>query len=532
MPHYRDLFTPRQLHTLCTLADGVREVHGEMVAGGVEEGRATAVATCLGLTLNRIADRGSTLCRWDVGNETAMNTFARQALPMVWDFVEPAPFGGAAGDLAENVENTAEIIGALFSIGRSGAAIRGSATALPLDDDSQDAVITDPPYYDNISYADLSDFFYVWLKRSVGFLYPDDLGGELAPKRNEAVVAPYRHHGDRKEAREFYERLMAESFEEAHRVLKLGAPLVCIYAHKTTLGWSTLVEALRRAGFTITEAWPLDTEMPQRSVGQGTASLASSIFLVARKRRPDAGVGLENDVLAELDGVIEERRKRLTDAGISGSDLVIAMVGAGLRPFTRHLKVERANGEELKAERFLVIVQNRVLDAIFGDLAGADPATRFYVAAQFSYGYGLVPFDEANSLARMTGVELDGPQGLTAGKLALVEKKGAKVALRDFEVRGRDEKLGLLDDLGVGPSRLVDIAHGVLWRAEYRSSELKGYLFKTRPDERLLRSVIQFLAGKALRSGQGDGKAPEAAAAERLLGSWKHLIENNLNLFG
>jgi putative DNA methylase len=531
LTRFRDLFTARQLLTLCTLAAGVREIHGEMVAGGVDEDRAAAVVTTLALVLDRIIDMSSTLSHWHNTGEKPENTFARQALPMVWDFAEVNPFGAARGDVADYVENTAAILETIARI-PAGTVLRGSATALPLDDNSQDAVITDPPYYDNISYADLSDFFYVWLKRSVGFLYPDDLGGELAPKRNEAVVAPYRHHGDRKEAREFYERLMAESFEEAHRVLKLGAPLVCIYAHKTTLGWSTLVEALRRAGFTITEAWPLDTEMPQRSAGQGTASLASSIFLVARKRRPDAGVGLENDVLAELDGVIEERRKRLTDAGISGSDLVIAMVGAGLRPFTQHRKVERANGEELKAERFLVIVQNRVLDAIFGDLAGADPATRFYVAAQFSYGYGFVPFDEANSLARMTGVELDGPQGLTAGKLALVEKKGAKVALRDFEVRGRDEKLGLPDDLGVGPSRLVDIAHGVLWRAEYRSSELKDYLFKTRPDERLLRSVIQFLAGKALRSGQGDGKAPEAAAAERLLGSWKHLIENNLNLFG
>src|SRR5262249_55551621 len=148
--------------------------------------------------------------------------------------------------------------------------------------------------------ADLSDFFYVWLKRSVGHLHPDDLGGDLTPKRSEAVVAPYRHHGSKDEARAFYEGMMRQSFVEAHRVLKADAPLVCIYAHKTTLGWSSLVEALRSARFTITEAWPLDTEMPARSVGQGTASLASSIFLVARKRADGAGVGSETAVLAQL----------------------------------------------------------------------------------------------------------------------------------------------------------------------------------------------------------------------------------------
>ena len=524
---FRDLFTPRQLLTLSTLAVGIQQTHEAIVASGMETERADALACCLGLTLDRLADRGSTLCRWDVGNETAMNTFARQALPMVWDFVEPAPFGGAAGDANNNVDITADIIATVAHLSPS-LVLRASATQLPLADSSQDAVVTDPPYYDNISYADLSDFFYVWLKRSVGFLYPDDLGGELAPKRNEAVVAPYRHRGDKGEARQFYEQMMVRSFEEAHRVLKPGAPLVCIYAHKTTLGWSTLVDALRRAGFEITEAWPLDTEMPQRSVGQGTASLASSIFLVARKRASSADPGVEAEVLAELDRVIGERLDRLGGAGISGSDLVIATVGAGLRPFTRYERVERENGEPLEAERFLVLVQNRVLDAIFGGLEGADPATRFYVAGQFSYGYAAVPFAEANNLAYMTGVELDGPRGLTAGRNPLVAKKGSTVALRDYEERGADARLGVPDELGAGRPPLIDVAHGVLWRAEYHSKELKDYLAGTRPDVDLLRVVIQALAGEALRSKPGNGKAPEAAAAERLLVSWRRLIDDNL----
>ena len=527
LTRFRDLFTARQLLTLCTLAAGVRTIHAEMAAAGIPADRAKAVGTYFGLAVDRVADRGSTLCRWDVGSEKANNTYARQALPMVWDFLEPATFGGASGDVSEFVDNLAEIVENLAPI-RGAVVRRSSATALPLADASQDAVVTDPPYYDNISYADLSDFFYVWLKRSVGWLHPDDFGGELAPKRNEAVVAPYRHKGNKAEAREFYEHLMAESFAEAHRVLKPGAPLVCIYAHKTTLGWSTLVDALRSAGFTITEAWPLDTEMPERSVGQGTASLASSIFLVARKRDEAAGVGAESEVVAELGGIIRERLDRLQVAGVTGSDLVIAAVGAGLRPFTRYQTVEQDNGEPLPAERFLALVQGKVLDAIFGGLAGADPTTRFYVAAQFSYRYAAVDFAEVNNLAYMTGVELDGPRGLTAGHDALVAKQGSSVRLRDFEERGEDPDLGKYRDPTAAPPPVIDVAHGVLWRAEHRPSELPTYLDAARPDDDLLRTVVQALAGKGLRSGTADSKPRESAAAERLLGAWRRLVDDNL----
>ena len=522
---FRDLFTPRQLLTLSTLAAGVRLVHDEIVRAHVDGERARAVAACLALALDRTVDRSSTLCRWEQKNETVMNTFARQALPMVWDFVEASPFGGAAGDVREHLHNVADIVATLASVSTS-QVIRGSATELPLSDASFDAVVTDPPYYDNISYADLSDFFYVWLKRSVGWLWPDDFGGELTPKRSEAVVAPYRHHGDRNEARSFYEEMMAKSFAEAHRVLKPDAPLVCIYAHKTTLGWSTLVDAMRTAGFTITEAWPLDTEMPERSVGQGTASLASSIFLVARKRDDHAGVGEEGVVLAELDGIVRERLQHLQDAGVTGSDLVIAAVGAGLRALTRYDRVEQDNGEPLPSDRFLAVVQSRVLDAIFGGLAGADPTTRFYVAAQFSYGYASVPFAEANNLAWMTGVELDGVHGLTAGGHALVAKSGSTVRLRDLEERGELADLGLPED-GL-PAPVIDVAQALLWRAEHRPADIGPFLKMSQVDPVLLRAVVQALAGKALRSGTGDLKPPEAQAAERALGSWRHLVDDHL----
>jgi putative DNA methylase len=534
VPHYglkrfRDLFSPRQLLTLCTLTAELSSLDKAMRAAGVEPDRIAATTTYLGLIISRLADYHTVLCRWHTPDEKMLNTFARQALPMVWDFAENNPFAGASGDASRYVDFIAEIVDTLAPLGMS-TCYRASATSLPVAAESQDAVITDPPYYDNISYADLSDFFYVWLKRSVGFLYPDDFGGELTPKRAEAVSVAHRHNGSRAEARKYYEALMAKSFAEAHRVLKPGAPLVCIYAHKTTLGWSSLVDALRTAGFMLTEAWPLDTEMPERSRGQNSAALASSIFLIARKRQVgrSSRLGFEGEVLSELDAIIQERLDRLEKAGISGSDLVIATVGAGLRPFTRYERVEQENGEELPAERFLMLVQNRVLDAIFGGLAGADPATRFYVAAQFSYSYAFVPFAEANNLGYMTGVELDGPRGLTAGRNPLAAKKGSTIALRDFEQRGDDVELGIPHDLAADRPPIIDVAHGVLWRAEYRSKELKDYLTNARPDVDLLRTVIQALAGKALRSGSSNAKAPEAGAAERLLVSWRRLIDDNL----
>jgi putative DNA methylase len=251
---YVDLFTPRQCATLCAFAQGVGESHGDMIAAGMDPHRAEAVSAYLAMALDRVADRSSNLCRWETSNQTLMNTYARQALAMVWDFAEGNPFGGAAGDAAEAVENVAQIIGELASSGRRVEVQRTSASQLPDHDDHFDAVITDPPYYDNISYADLSDFFYVWLKRSVGFLLEEHFASELTPKKREVVAVKYRHRNDMAAARAFYEREMAAAFAEAHRVLKPGAPLVCVYAHKTTLGWAALVEALRQARFTITEA--------------------------------------------------------------------------------------------------------------------------------------------------------------------------------------------------------------------------------------------------------------------------------------
>ncbi len=446
---------------------------------------------------------------------------------MVWDFAETNPFGSGAGVVGNYVEVAAEICQELASACRGARVERASATQLAHHAGTFDAVITDPPYYDNISYADLSDFFYVWLKRSVGFLFAEHLAGELTPKRREIIVAPYRHDGDKDEARFFYEREMVECFSEAHRVLKADAPLVCVYAHKTTLGWASLVEALRLAGFTVTEAWPFDTEMTT-ALKSTTASLASSIFLVARRRERE-GVGDYAEVVTELDSIIGERLGRLTEAGVSGSDLVIATIGAGLRAFTRYAQVELPNGEEVPAKDFLEEVQSRVLNAVLAKVHGLadgvgtiDAATRYYVISRFSFGYAEVEFDEANNLARSAGVELT---DLANGTIPLLRIRKDKVHFLDHLERGEQPELGLAANAGSAP--LIDVLQGVLWRAGHRRDELGDYLVQARFDPAALRLVAQALQGKGLR-GEGESKPAEAQACERLLGAWKTIVDDNL----
>jgi len=460
---------------------------------------------------------------------------------MVWDFAETDPFNP---DAASWVSGIKDVPAGLPSVteGRSADVKRGSATALPWPDASFDGVITDPPYYDNIQYAALSDFFYVWLKRTVAHLYPEHFAMELSPKKNEAVASPWRH-GSKSEARQAYEQMMAQSFREAHRVLKPCGQMTVVYAHKTTLGWSTLVDALRKTGFTVTEAWPLDTERPGRLLSQGTAALASSIFLVARKREGQETGSYEDEVRPELEQIVRERVDSLWKMGITGADLMIAAVGAGLRAFTRFARVEYANGEEVPAEKFLAEVEGVVLETllekIFGlsrsGVSAVDGPSRFYVLWRYTYGAAEMDAGEAIVFTYGQNVELDGPKGLSTGRYALVEKKKGKYRLRDFTERGADEKLGLPKEDGTQPP-LIDVLHRILWLLENEPRKINDFLDKARPDQERLRLVAQALAGTALEGGQASSLSQpnivttpeESAALKKLVANWRALIDQRL----
>src|SRR6266496_5283200 len=395
LPRFTDIFSRRQLLALLRFTSEVRYAYTAMLEEGIEYEKAVAITTYLGLMIDRLADRNSTICHWDNSRETIGHTFARQALPMIWDFAEVNPFGRATGNVTGALMWIVEAIQSLVSSGQPSKVYRASSSQLPLENKIIDAVITDPPYYDNVSYADLSDFFYVWLKRSIGFLYPEHFSTPLTPKKQEAIMATYRHNKSKEMARLSYETMMAQAFSEAHRVLKPNSPLICVYAHKTTLGWSTLIEALRHAGFVIVEAWPLDTEMKARSIAQGTAALVSSIFLVARRRENEETGDYVSQVRPQLASIIGERLDTLVGAGVTGADLVIATLGAGLRAYTQFARVEMPNGDELDSVTYLGEVEREVAQQVLQRLltkgvgeaqettgahvAAVDTVTRFYV---------------------------------------------------------------------------------------------------------------------------------------------------------
>jgi putative DNA methylase len=536
-----DLFTPRQMLCLLTFAAAVRDFVAQASRLRLSEEHIKAVATYLGVLVNRQADYNSTLCSWHNTGEKLGHTFGRQALPMVWDFAELGPFGGGSGSPEGALDWIVGVAEAQADSGHPATVSRGSATALPWPDASFDAVITDPPYYDNVSYANLSDFFYVWLRRTVGHLYPEHFASEGTPKKSEAVAEASRHGGSKDEARRAYEKMMAQSFREAHRVLKSGGQMTVVYAHKTTLGWSTLVDALRCSGFTVLEAWPIDTEMKSRLLGMDSAALASSIFLVARKRDGARTGSYENQVRPELEKIVRERVDSLWNMGITGADLVIAAVGAGLRAFTRFARVEYANGEEVPAEKFLAEVEGVVLETllekIFGmagsGVAAVDGPSRFYVLWRHTYKAAEMDAGEAIVFTYGQNVELDGPKGLSTGRHALVEKKKGKYRLRDFTERGEHEKLGLPENGTSAP--LIDALHRILWLVENQPRSLNKFLDEARPDRERLRLVAQALAGRALSGGSDDSServvittVAEQAALKKLLANWRALIDQRL----
>ena len=533
---YRELFTTRQILVLFTLIKHIRRAHGEMVADGMPEDRAKALATFLAMAFGRFVIMFNKFSRWEPQDQISRGAVGdRQALKMIYDFSEISPLAATTGSFPFALDREAFCIRALAAIGKPSTVQRGNAEKLFYDDQTFDAVITDPPYYHSIYYADLSAFFYVWLKRILGDLFPEHFALPTPPKRREAVAQPSEHGGDANRATEHYERLMRNSLAEARRVLKPGAPLVCVYAHKTTEGWATLIRALVGAGMTVTEAWPIQTESSVRVNAHGAAALSDSIFFVARRREQSVVGQYESEVQPRLSEIARERVKTLWNGGqgIGGADLLMAAVGAGLRAYTRFSRVDYANGEPVSAEQYLRDVEGVVLDVILDEIFGlrgsavaaVDSITRFYILWRFTYGESAIEAGDAYVFCYPLGIEIDGPSGLAGSAPKLVEKIRSKFRVRNYSERGGDEALGLPENGKAAP--LVDTLHRLLYLLDEQPGRVPEYLKTARPNGEQLRLVTQALSAPVLGRKEALDASPtaELGALTRLNANWRSIVE-------
>ena len=536
-----ELFTPRQLLVLLTLIKETRRAHRQMLEQGMDEDRARALATFFAMAFGRLLITFNKFSRWEPQDQITRGAIGdRQALKMIYDFSEINPFASTTGSLPFAFDREVFCIRELAKIEHPATVTRGNAERLFFDDETFDAVITDPPYYSSIYYADLSSLFYVWLKRMIGDLYPEHFALAGPPKRREAVAQPSEHGGDADKAKQHYEILMRNSLAEARRVLKPGAPLVCIYAHRTTEGWATLIRALVGAGMTVTEAWPVQTESRGRVNALGAAALSDSIFFVARRREQATTGQYEAEVEPELHEIARERIKTLWNGGkgIGGADLLMAAVGAGLRAYTQFAKVEYANGEPVSAEQYLRDVEGVVLDVMLDEIFGlrgtavaaVDSITRFYILWRFTYRESAIEAGDAYVFCYPQGIEIDGPAGLAGNLPKLVEKSGSRFRVRNYIERGGSQVLGLPSDGGSAP--LVDVLHRLLYLLDEQPTAIREYLEAARPNAEQLRLVAQALSAPALSRPESLENTPtaELGALARLNANWRNIVEGSTYL--
>ena len=387
MERWGDLFSPRQALALTTLARLVRQA-GERLAREHDQELAAAVATCLALALNKGTDLTNALCTWKPGAECPVHLFARQAVPFVWEFAEAVATCEASGSFSSMVGRTAHAVEmAICRFDVPGHVEQASATAHPLPDDATAAFVTDPPYYDAVPYAYLSDFFYVWMRRTLGDIHPNLFRDPGVPKDGEIVVdRPHKLSQSTKDI-VFYERELTHAFHEGRRIVPPTGVGTIVFASKTTASWEAILKAVIDAGWVITGSWPIDTEMETRVAAQGQARLASSVHIVCRPREnPDGSlreeIGDWRDVLAELPKRIHEWMPRLASEGVVGADAIFACLGPALEIFSRYSRVERASGEAVTLREYLehvwAAVSNEALSMIFedADAAGLEPDAR------------------------------------------------------------------------------------------------------------------------------------------------------------
>lgn len=450
---FADLFTNRQLTALTTFSQLIKEAQQQAEADALEAGweddkiplnkggagalaYSQAISVYLAFLIDKLADRSSSICSWDNGYVKIRNTFGRQAIPMSWDYAEGNPFSDSTGSVDS-------IIGwltkCLLSIP---AEAFGEAKQWSAQNDCglrQIMISTDPPYYDNICYADLADYFYIWLRQSLRSVYPELFRTMLVPKAEELIATPYRHDNNKIKAKEFFEEGMLQACRQLYQYASDKLPVTIYYAYKqsetkeqagqkvtSSSGWETMLSAIIKAGFAITGTWPISTEMANRSVASEANALASSIVLVCRKRPASASTISRRRFVTELSSELQPALKKLQSSQIAPVDLAQAAIGPGMAVYSKYSAVLEADGTPVSVRSALQLI-NQELDACLNEQSGQlDSASRFCVDIYSQYAFKELPFGEAEVLAKAKNISLD---SLIKGNIIKAEK--GKVCLVD-----------------------------------------------------------------------------------------------------
>jgi putative DNA methylase len=466
-----DLFNCRQKLALIIFVEKIRLAHKKMIEEGYDEEYTKAVVSYLGLTFNRMAMSHNSLTQWQVGYEKMGNMFSRQTLSMVWDYAEPNPCGNTVRSWTELFKDTINVIFHCSQVvgvqTQLPTVFQSSATEVPYPDNFFDVIFTDPPYYDNVPYSYLSDFFYVWLKRTIGDLYPELFSTPLTPKSKEIVA--YTNNKTWEEAKTFFEENLKKAFQEIYRVLKPNGIATIVYAHKSTPGWETLINSLLDSDVVITASWPIHTERKTRARAQESAALASSIYFVARKTKKEEK-GWYNEVKEEIKKYLYKKLERLWEEQISGADFFVAGIGSAIEIFGKYEKVMDYEGNVIRADKLLDFVRHVVTDyavrqILHNGIAGElSPLTKFYILWRWTYQDVRVPFDDARKLAQSSGIDLS--KEWNKGFIRK-EKEFIRV-LGPHERRIKEMK---------GSNELIDVIHHsvILWK-EGKREEMKKVL--------------------------------------------------------
>jgi putative DNA methylase len=431
MPTYGDLFTPRQLVALTTFSDLVGEAREKLLTEGKAspdlstdhasleqnglgfEAYADAVAIYLAFQVDQLANHQSSICGWNAPNAQLRNTFARQAIPMTWDFAESNVFCDSSGSFANIHERSIKGMISLPAKAR-GFAKQASASSRAIDQGT--IISSDPPYYDNIGYADLSDFFYVWLRRSLRKTLPISMGSILVPKEEELIASPYRQGSKAKAEAFFLEGMTAVAHRWAESCSEVY-PTTIYYAFKqaeikteglVSTGWATFLGAILESGYSVLGTWPMRTEKPGRTTSIGTAALASSIVLVCRKRPKTAETITKREFIEVLETELPASLRELQHANLSPVDLPQSAIGPGMAIFSRYFQIIKGDGKPMSVTEALQLINHELSGILDGQVSDMDPYTRFACKWFGQYSFKVGPYGDAESIANATDVSVEG----------------------------------------------------------------------------------------------------------------------------